>query len=126
PLAQGVAQFLGRKLAEATMAVELDLRESGTAFFRGNTAVLGLPPDSDGTWEVLSANPDLIEIRLGTSEKQLKGKAVIRDKDEFILKLEEAPQPPSAKQDEKADGQGDSAAAQKRPPASIVFKRQKD
>jgi hypothetical protein len=47
-LARGAAQFFGRKLAEATMSLEVDFHGGGTVFFRGNTSVLGLPPDSDG------------------------------------------------------------------------------
>jgi hypothetical protein len=117
PLARGAAQFFGQKLAEATMSVEIDFRSGGAVFFRGNTSVLGLPPDSDGTWEVTSSGPDSIEIRFGTEAKQLEGKVLFRNKDEFTLKLSpvHAPAP---------ETQGKEAS--KPPASSIVFKRNKN
>jgi hypothetical protein len=88
PLARGAARFLGQKLAEAMMSVQVDFRSNGIVFFRGNTDLLGLPSDSDGTWEVSSAAPDVFQIRFGIDGKQLQGKVVFRDKDEFTLKLD--------------------------------------
>jgi hypothetical protein len=87
PLVSGAAKFFGQKLAEAMMSVEVDFRTGGTVFFRGNTAILNLPPDSDGTWQVSSSGADLIELRFGTETRQLEGKVLFRDKDEFTLKL---------------------------------------
>jgi hypothetical protein len=116
PLVRGAAKFLGQKIAEATMSVELDFRSGGQVFFRGNTEVLGLPPDSDGTWEVTSASPDQLEISFGTEAKQIQGKVLFRNKDEFTLKLL-APTPDQAKNESK-DAPKSLAA-----PASIVFRR---
>jgi hypothetical protein len=90
PLARGVARFLGQKVAEATMAVEIDLRKGGLVFFSGETSVFGLPPDSDGTWEVEAAEGDVIQFHFSTDSKQLRGKMLFRDADEFILKMEPA------------------------------------
>jgi hypothetical protein len=120
PLVSGAAKFFGQKIAEATMSLEVDFHSGGTVFFRGNTAVLNLPPDSDGSWEVSSSSPDLIELRFGTETRQLEGKILFRDKDEFTLKLKDggALAPPS---------QGlDASKTQKQPTASLVFKRVKD
>jgi hypothetical protein len=113
PLARGAARFMGQKLAEATMSVEVDFRAGGIVFFRGNTDVLGLPPDSDGTWEIISAFSDKLEIRLGTSAKQLHGQILMRDKNEFTLKLD----PPA----EAPPKEGEKPAAP--PPTSLIFKR---
>ena len=89
PLAQGAARFLGKALAKATMSVELDLRPSGAVFLRGNTELLGLPPDSDGTWEVISADQDRAVVEFDIDDKMVRAKLVLRDADEFMLKLEE-------------------------------------
>jgi hypothetical protein len=88
PLARGAARFLGQKLAEAMMSVQIEFRSNGIVFFRGNTDLFGLPSDSDGTWEVSSSAPDVLQIHFGVDNKQLQGKVVFRDKDEFTLKLD--------------------------------------
>jgi hypothetical protein len=118
PLARGVARFLGQKVAEATMAVEIDLRKGGLVFFSGETSVFGLPPDSDGTWEVEAADGDVIQFHFSTDSKQLRGKMLFREADEFILKLEPAAAaaPPQAEQKKQSQKQTPQ-------PASIVFKR---
>jgi len=120
PLVSGAAKFFGQKLAEATMSVEVDFHFGGTVFFRGNTAVLNLPPDSDGTWEVSSSGPDLIELRFGTETRQLEGKVLFRDKDEFTLKLKSGGALVHASQEQEA------SQATKQPTASLVFKRVKE
>jgi hypothetical protein len=123
PLARGAVRFLGQKLAEATMSVELDFRSNGRVFFRGNTEILGFPPDSDGTWEVSPVDVDLLQIRVGNETKQLQGKVLFRDKDEFTLKLDAPPMPSDDKAKESKEG---SPKATKELPGSIVFKRNKD
>jgi hypothetical protein len=120
PLARGVARFLGQKVAEATMAVELDLRKGGLVFFRGETSVFGLPPDSDGTWEVESAEGDVIQFHFSTESKQFRGKLLFRDEDEFILKLH-----PAAAASEPQAEQRKQSKKQAAQPVSIVFKRDK-
>ncbi len=89
PLAQGAARFLGKALAKATMSVELDLRPSGAVFVHGNTELLGLPPDCDGTWQVISADQDRAVVEFDIDDKTIRAKLVLRDADEFMLKLEE-------------------------------------
>jgi hypothetical protein len=104
------------------MSVEVDFHKGGTVFFRGNTDVLGFPPDSDGTWEVSEAGSDLIRIAFGTDRKQLQGKVLFRDKDEFTLKLDNTDSPPSTEVQSK-----ETPKTNKPPlPRSIVFKRNKD
>jgi hypothetical protein len=115
-LAKGVAGFLGQRVADATMSVELDFQEGGRVFFRGNTDVLGLPRDSDGTWQVTETEPNALTIRFGTDTKQLAGKLLFRDKNEFTLKLDETTSAPS---DQVKDGGKD----QTQQVVSIVFKR---
>ena len=88
PLAQGAARFLGNALAKATMSVEIDLRPSGSVFFSGNTEMLGLPPDSEGTWDVVSANDDVAHVEFDVDDKTYVAKIVLRDADEFMLKME--------------------------------------
>jgi hypothetical protein len=128
PLARGAARFLGNMVAKKTMSVELDLRDSGTAFFRGNTAAIDMPEDSDGTWEVVSSTPDIIQVRFKSGDRQLDGKIVFRDAKEFTLKLE----PPAEAMQEKAEppaGASDDAAQAPSPPkraTAIVFKPVQD
>ncbi len=99
PLARGAARFLGKMVAKQTMSLELDLRDSGTAFFSGNTAAIDMPEDSDGTWEVLSATPEIIQVRFKSGNRQTDGKIVFRDDKKFTLKLEPPPEAPQEKAD---------------------------
>jgi hypothetical protein len=135
PLARGAARFFGQKFAEATMSVELDFRTNGRAFFRGNTEVLGLAPDSEGTWQISATQPDIYQIHFGTDATQLAGEVLFRDDDEFTLKLEAPkPEPPTAepaqeqtKGETKEQAKGKEQAKERKPkPRSIVFKRNKD
>jgi hypothetical protein len=100
------------------MSVEVDFHKGGLVFFRGNTDVLGLPPDSDGSWDVSEAGPDILQITFGTEKEQLKGKVLFRDKDEFTLKLDSADSPLSAEKAAK-----EPSKTPKPLPRSIVFKR---
>ena len=132
---KGIAGFLGQKLAEATMSVELDFQEGGRVFFRGNTDLIGLPPNSDGTWSVTEAGKNELNITLGTDQKKLTGKVLFRDKNEFTLKFDQPvvgtppPPPPPPKgdaKDEAKDAKDKAKEAPKEQPktvTSIVFKR---
>jgi hypothetical protein len=139
-VAKGIAGFLGQKFAEATMSVELDFQEGGRVFFRGNTDLIGLPPNSDGTWSVTEAGKNEMNITFGTDKKQFTGKVLFRDKNEFTLKFDQPvtstpPPPPSPPKvepkDQSKDGEKDQPkAAPKEAPKqepkqieSIVFKR---
>jgi hypothetical protein len=129
---KGIAGFIGQKLAEATMSIELDFQEGGRVFFRGNTDLIGLPRDSDGTWSVTEAGKNELNITFGTDQKKLTGKVLFRDKNEFTLKFDQpvsGPAPPPPKDDPKdktKDAKDQPKEAPKEQPksvASIVFKR---
>jgi hypothetical protein len=133
PLAQGLARVVGNKFAQATLSVELELRNTGTVFVRGNAAAMDLPPDSDGTWEILSANGDTAQVEFELNGKKVQGKIAFRDANEWTLKLEQpvdpGPQPP-ADHAQPAAGQPaqvkrDSAPPAKKKLTTIVFKRVK-
>jgi hypothetical protein len=133
PLAQGLARFVGNKFAQATLSVELELRNTGTVFVRGNTAAMDLPPDSDGTWKILSANADTAQVEFEVNGKKVEGKIAFRDANEWTLKLEQlvdpSPQPP-ADHAQPAAGQPTQVKRKSAPPAkkkltTIVFKRVK-
>ncbi len=96
PLAQGAARFLGNALAKATMSVEIDLRPSGACFLRGNTEMLGMPPDSDGSWTIVSANDDVAHVEFEIEGKTFPAKIVLRDANEFTLKMEVLAAPATA------------------------------
>ncbi len=113
PLAQGAARFLGKALAKATMSVEIDLRPSGTVFLRGNTDLLDLPADSEGTWTVLSADEDRAKIEFEIGDQIVQAKIIFRDADEFTLKIEPPDSPDVARQLEIAVPAQPTAPAEK-------------
>jgi hypothetical protein len=143
PVARGFAKFVGQKLADATMSIEIDFKSGGTVFFRGNTEILGLPNGSDGTWNVSGDNLDQFDITFGTAAKRLHGTVLFRNKDEFTLKLDEASiasiagdkpkeEPKDSSKDGSKEGGKDGTKDASKPAApkapelnlsSIVFKR---
>jgi hypothetical protein len=111
----------------------LELRNTGTVFVRGNTAAMDLPPDSDGTWKILSANGDTAQVEFEVNGKKVEGKIAFRDANEWTLKLEQlvdpGPQPP-ADHAQPAAGRPGQVKPESAPPAkkkltTIVFKRAK-
>jgi len=104
-IVRGLAKMGAQFVANKTMAVEIDFKVGGTVFFRGNTELLDLPKDSDGTWSVKGDNLDQFDITFGTAAKQLHGKVLFRNKDEFSLKLDDASiaaiTPPKPKEEPK-------------------------
>ena len=72
------------------------MRPSGTVFVTGNTELLGLPPDSEGEWSVVSANDDVAHVEFEIGDKTYPAKLVLRDADEFMLKMEPPAEPPAA------------------------------
>ena len=86
PLTKGATRFLGNVIARAVLSVEIDFRDTGKVFFRGSTDMLGLPPDSDGSWRVVASSPDEADIEMEVDGKQLPAAIVFRDADEFSLK----------------------------------------
>ena len=139
PLTKGATRFLGNVIARATLSVEIDFRDTGKVFFRGSTDMLGLPPDSDGSWRVTASSPDEADIELEVDGKQLPAAIVFRDADEFSLKpgwTIEMPKPkpvelpPELARARSVDSQGRFAEpkAVVEPPApkaptSLIFKR---
>ncbi len=142
PIVRGLAKFGSQALANATLSIEIDFKQGGKVFFRGNTDMLGLPKDSDGTWSASGDNLDEFDITFGTADKQLHGKVLFRNSNEFSLKLDEASiaaitptkpkeepkdSPKDGAKDAPKDGSKETAKAAPKPPefdlASIVFKR---
>jgi hypothetical protein len=101
---------------------------TGTVFVRGTTAAMDLPPDSDGTWEILSANGDTAQVEFELNGKKVQGKIAFRDANEWTLKLEQlvdpGPQPP-ADHAQPAAGQTRIGATGQKKMTSIVFRRVK-
>jgi hypothetical protein len=135
---RGAMGFIGQKLVDATMSIEIEFQPSGNVFFRNNTKLLGLPADSDGTWQASGESLDEFEITFGTAAKKLHGKVLFRNKDEFTLKLDEASlasiatekpkeEPKDTSKDGAKDGAKEAAKPSPKPPEldlkSIVFKR---
>lgn len=135
PLTRGATRFLGNVIARATLSVEIDFRDTGKVFFRGSTDMLGLPPDSDGTWRVVASSPDEADIEMEVDGKQLPAAIVFRDADEISLKpgwTIETPKPkpvelpPAVAAAQKARGQEPTTIEPPVPkaPTSLLFKRE--
>jgi predicted Zn finger-like uncharacterized protein len=91
PLALGFAQALIQKGAEQLLAVEIDFRQGGTAFYSGNTGIVGMPEASDGPWQIVKADNDVLIVRMGTPGKSFEARLAFRDRDTFTLTRPDQP-----------------------------------
>jgi hypothetical protein len=81
-------KFLGalsQKAADELLAVTVQFNKSGAAFYSGNTACIGVTGESDGTWEVLSAERDVLVVRMGPAKAPFEARLAFRDRDSFSL-----------------------------------------
>jgi hypothetical protein len=80
-IAGGLLQMISREVA----AVTIDFKKSGTAFFSGNTVHIGVPADSDGPWEIVQRDGDVLIVRMGPAGSSIEARLAFRDKDTFVL-----------------------------------------
>jgi hypothetical protein len=85
PLALGFAQAIIQKGAEQLLAVEIDFRKGGTAFYSGNTGIVGMPQASDGPWQIVKADNDILIVRMGPPGKSFEARLAFRDGDTFTF-----------------------------------------
>jgi hypothetical protein len=85
PLALGFAQAVIQKGAEQLLAVEVDFKQSGTAYYSGNTAIIGMPEASDGPWQIVKVDGDIMIVRLGPAGKSVEARLAFRDRDTFTF-----------------------------------------
>jgi hypothetical protein len=94
PVAEGFVNAAAQGLANAFLAVRLELKPDGTGYYSGATGALGLPPASSGPWYVISEQGDSYRVRLGTGSRAVEANLVFHDKNKFTLTRKEAPDTP--------------------------------
>jgi hypothetical protein len=92
PLALGFAQAIIQKGAEQLLAVEIDFRVGGTAFYSGNTGIVGMPQASDGPWQIVKSDNDILTVRMGPAGKSFEARLAFRDRDTFTLTRPDQPE----------------------------------
>jgi hypothetical protein len=83
--AQDIAGGLLQRVFDEAAGVTIDFKKSGRAFFSGNTAAIGLPPDSEGPYEILQRDEDMLLVRLGPDGAAFEARLSFRDRDTFVL-----------------------------------------
>ncbi len=97
PLAKGIIENLGQRVADEMLAVTLEFKKGGTVFFSGNTPALGLPPEAFGPWEIQESDQDSLTVQMGPEDHSFRARLVFRDRDTFILsRLDKKEQDPIA------------------------------
>ena len=91
PLASGFAQALVQKAADQLLAVNIEFKSSGTAFYSGNTESIGMPAESDGPWEIIREEQDVLIVRMGPSDKPFEARLAFRDRDNFSFTRPDKP-----------------------------------
>jgi hypothetical protein len=94
PLVEGFVNAAVQGLANAFLSVRIRFKANGTAYYSGNTGALGLPPESDGPWYVISRQDDDLTVRLGTVDHPVEARIVFRDRNKFTLVRKDAPETP--------------------------------
>jgi predicted Zn finger-like uncharacterized protein len=85
PLAEGFAKALIQKAADELMSTTITFKNSGTAFFSGNTEALGLPAESDSPWEILRSEGDFVTVKMGRADKSFEARLAFKDANSFTL-----------------------------------------
>jgi hypothetical protein len=83
PLAGKLLGALGQRAADHLLAVNVQFNKSGAAFFSGNTSSIGVSGESDGTWEIVQAENDVLTVRMGPAKAPFEARLVFRDRDSF-------------------------------------------
>jgi hypothetical protein len=85
PVIEGIAQAALQKLANESMAVNINFKKNGKVFFSGNTQRIGVPADSDGAWDILQQDDDILTVRMGPAGGSFEARLAFRDKHTFVL-----------------------------------------
>jgi len=91
PLALGFAQAIIQKGAEQLLAVEVDFKPGGTVFYSGNTSIIGMQAASDGPWQIVKTDGDIMTVRLGPTGKSFEARLAFRDRDTFSFTRPDKP-----------------------------------
>jgi hypothetical protein len=84
-LAEKFIGAISQKAADELLAVTIHFKDTGQAFYSGNTACIGIPGEGDGPWEVLSTAGDVLIVRMGPAKAPFEARLAFRDRDAFSL-----------------------------------------
>jgi hypothetical protein len=90
PLIKGIAKTALSSLGAAQLAVTVEFKPTGTAFYSGNTAAIGVEPEADGSWQVLEDQGDILKVKMGSAEHPFEARLTLRDDDTFVLRRMDA------------------------------------
>jgi predicted Zn finger-like uncharacterized protein len=94
PLAKAFGQAVIQKAAERMLTVNVEFKKGGTAFFSGNTEAIGVSSGSDGPWEVIKSEGEVVIVRMGPVDKQFEARLAFRDRDTFnFTRLDQKDEP---------------------------------
>jgi hypothetical protein len=77
------------------LAVTIDFKQNGMAFYSGNTAGLGITGEGDGTWEIVEAGRDVLVVRMGRPSAPFEARLAFRDRDTFSFSRLDQPDGPT-------------------------------
>ena len=77
-----------------SLATKMVFKKNGTVSFSWKTENLGVPPDMDGTWEVLQEGHDATIVRLTVGGASFEARLAFGDKDSFTFTCTDRKQTP--------------------------------
>ncbi len=80
-----IALGLLQRLADDFQPAEIDFRKDGKASFSGSTAIIDVPAGSEGPWEVVRREGDVLTVRMGAGGAAFEARLAFRDRDTFVL-----------------------------------------
>jgi predicted Zn finger-like uncharacterized protein len=85
PVAGRFVEALTQKAADELLAITIQFNKGGQAFYSGNTKSIGIARESDGPYEVVQTDGDVLVVRMGPSSASFEARLLFRDRDSFTL-----------------------------------------
>ena len=95
PVVGNILGGFAQLATDEMLAVRVDFKQNGMAFFSGNTGGLGIPGEGDGTWEIVEAGRDVLVVRMGRPSAPFEARLAFRDRDTFSFTRLDKPDEPS-------------------------------
>lgn len=83
--AEGFLRMAAQKVSGEVLAVNIEFKNSGIAFYSGNSKALGVPAGADGPWKIIKTEGDIVTVQMGTSTEPFEARIAFRDRDNFSL-----------------------------------------
>ena len=83
--AEGFVRMLAQKAGAEIMGMNIEFKNTGIAFYSGNTGVLGVPAGADGPWKIIKTEGDVLTVQMGTAAEPFEARIAFRDRDNFSL-----------------------------------------